>query len=121
MRPTTMARGTSLRRCSWARRKSRISRRTICGTAARSSSMRADELAKLAPCDDADDVLIAIDDRIEPLRARPRLVAERIGKRADFYVRGQDRDVRAHHLADEENLERIDRVFARQVVAAPAH
>ncbi len=69
--------------------------------------------------DHAEQRPVRVDDRIQPLTASMRVAVQRVRERLERCVRRQRRDGRAHHLAHEENLERIDRVFAAQVKAAP--
>ena len=64
---------------------------------------------------------VGVDDRIEPLRSADGIDAQRCAPASRAARRARQRDdVGAHHLAHEQDLQRIDGVLAAQVVAAPA-
>src|SRR5262245_33275227 len=72
----------------------------------------ADERLQVVAADDADQTAGAVDHRVEELTVLRLLPAHDLGQGADRCVERQGHDPGAHDLAHEEDLQRIDRVFA---------
>jgi hypothetical protein len=72
---------------------------------------------EVAACDDAEQAVVMVDHRVEPLTAsRTRRFADDRPRFLERHRRGERDDVAANDLTHEENFQRVDRVLARQVI-----